>query len=196
MVKRRTKRALAPILLTALVTVVLVYPAYAASSVVHDPRGDATSPYLDIVNAKVTEQQGKETLFFMMKLAGPIPEEPSESDLRWFWPLDTNPATFPGGLAAEYTVRVGWNGTEFAAVLNDRTPQLTGGQTIETPIPFSVSGATVKAFVDLAMLGDPASFGWGAVTLTVPPPPPAGVVDRAPDTVDLVQGTGWATWTQ
>jgi hypothetical protein len=193
--KMRTTRALLPILLTALVTVGLVYPLYAASSVVHDPRGDSVAPYLDIVQAKVTEQQGKGTLSFMMELAGPVPKTPSESDLRWVWSLDTNPATFPGGnLAAEYTVRVEWNGTEFAAVLNDRTPQLTGGQSIVTPTPFSVNGATIKASADLAMLGSPASFGWNAVTLTAPTP--ASIVDRAPDTVDVVQGTGWATWPQ
>jgi hypothetical protein len=164
---------------------------HAGSSVVHDPRGDSLSPlpYLDIVQAKVTEQEGKETLFFMRELAGPIPEAPSGLPI-WGFHLDTNPATFPGGLYNEYVVRVRWNGGAFVGEVVNTIPLLTGGAPIITPVPFSIDGTTVKVFVPLQTLGNPSSFGWNAATRPAPtPPPPAGYVDFAPD-------SGLVTWTQ
>ena len=138
----------------------------------------------------VIEQQGQETLFFMMQLAGPIPEVPSELDLIWPFHLDTNPATAPGGLYNEYVVRVRWFNGAFVGEVVDRTPLLTGGAPIITPIPFSIDGRMVKVFVPLELLGNPSSFGWNAAArpgATVP------YVDFAPDGG---LATDLATWTQ
>jgi len=190
--KKTIKHSLVLVLPILLVAVMFISSSEAASSVVHDPTGDSDSPapYLDIVHAKVTEQQGKETLFFMMKLAGPIPEEPSELDLIWPFHLDTNPATSPGGLYNEYVIRVRWFNGAFVGQVVDRTPLLTGGAPIITPIPFSIDGRTVKVFAQLELLGNPSSFGWNAATrpgATVP------YVDFAPDGG---LATDLATWTQ
>ena len=91
--KKTIKHSLVLALPMLLVAAMFISPAHAASSVVHDPRGDSLSPapYLDVVHAKVTEQQGKGTLIFMMVLAGPIPEKPSEPVLNWVFHVDTNP---------------------------------------------------------------------------------------------------------
>jgi hypothetical protein len=164
--------------------------AHAASSVVHDPIGDSLSPapYLDIVQAKVTEQ-GQGTLFFMMVLAGPIPEVPSEPDLIWPFHLDTNPATSvgtdPNNNYAEYGVRVRWtiSGGFVGQVVNRTTGAIT-------PVPFSIDGPTVKVFVPLDTLGNPASFGWNAAARLGATGP---YVDFAPDGG---LATDLATWTQ
>jgi hypothetical protein len=124
----------------------------------------------------------------MMVLAGPIPEAPSEPFLVWVFHVDTNPATSPGGLYNEYIVRVRWSGGAFVGEVVDRTPLLTGGAAITTPIPFSIDGTTVKVFAQLEMLGNPSSFGWNAATR---PLPPAAYLDFAPD-----GGIELATWTQ
>jgi hypothetical protein len=176
------KHPLALALPMLLVAVMFISPAHAASSVVHDPAGDvgSSAPYLDIVHAEVIEQQGQGTLLFMMQLAGPIPEKPSELDLIWPFHLDTNPATSPGGLYNEYVVRVRWFNGAFVGQVVDRTPLVTGGAPIITSIPFSIDGRTVKVFAQLEMLGNPLSFGWNAATrpgATVP------YVDFAPDSV-------------
>jgi hypothetical protein len=156
--------------------------------VVHDAIGDSLSPapYLDVVQAKVTEQQGEDTLFFMIVLAGDIPEEPSERDLIWVFYPDTNSATFPGGLSPEYQVRVRWFNGAFVGQLVDRTPLLTGGATVITPVPFSIDGRTVKVFVPLQTLGNPSTFGWNAATR------PGVTVAN----VDFAPNSGLATWTQ
>ena len=138
--------------------------------------------------SKVTEQQGQGTLLFMMQLAGPIPEAPSEPVLIWPFHVDTNPATAPGGLYNEYIVRVRWFNGAFEGHVVDRT---TG---VATPIEFSIDGATVKAFVDLDTLGNPTSFGWNAATR---PLPPAAYLDIAPDGCDPSPvPCGLATWAQ
>jgi hypothetical protein len=178
-----------------LVTVMFILPAHAATSVVHDPRGDVGSspPYLDVVHADVIEQQGRGTLFFMMQLAGPIPEEPSELDLIWPFHVDTNQATSPGGLYNEYVVRVRWFNGAFVGQVINRTPLLTSGALIITSIPFSIDGRTVKAFVQQELLGNPSSFGWNAATrpgATVP------YVDFAPDAQDQFDSSNLAPWTQ
>jgi hypothetical protein len=192
--KKTIKHSLVLVFQILLVAVMFISPAHAASSVVHDPTGDSLSPapYLDILHAKVTEQQGKETLFFMMELAGPVPEEPSGLPI-WLFHLDTNLATSPGGLYNEYVVRVRWTGVEFVGEVVDRTP-LPGSAPIFTPIPFSIDGRTVKVFAQLETLGNPSSFGWNAATRPAPSPPsPAGYVDFAPDGG---LATDLATWTQ
>jgi hypothetical protein len=157
------------------------------ASVVSDARGDvvpaSTSPYLDVVHANVIEQ-GHETLRFMMVLAGPIPETPSEPFLLWVFHVDTAPGTAgTPPLYNEYIVRVRWQDGAFAGEVIDRTgppPQ---------PVSFSIDGATVKLSVPLSLLGNSSSFGWNAATR---PQPPANYLDFAPNggtVADLV------TWT-
>jgi hypothetical protein len=176
-----------PILLAA---VTLVSPASASSSVVHDLPGDSllAAPYMDVVHAKVTEQKGKETLFFMMKLAGGIPDVPSGGHLIWPFHVDTNAATAPGGLYNEYIVLLRWVNGEFVGQVINRTPLLTGGTPIVTIVPFRIDGTTVKVFVGLDALGNPTSFGWNASTR---PGPTAPYADFAPD-----GGVALATWRQ
>jgi hypothetical protein len=157
----------------------------AASSVVNDPAGDSLSaaPYMDVVHAQVTEQQGKGTLFFKMNLAGEIPDAPSEADLIWVWHVDTDPTSSPGGLYVDYIVRVRWFEGAFVGQVVNRAPISTGGAPIVTNVPFRIDGKTVKVFVDLATLGGPASFGWNAATrpgATVP------YADFAPDAPELL----------
>ena len=185
--KKTLKHSLVLALPMLLAAAIFMSVAHAASSVDHDPTGDSDSPapYLDVVQAKVTEQ-GQDTLFFMMELAGPIPEQPSELDLIWPFHVDTNPATAPGGLYNEYVVRVRWFGGVFAGQVVNRTPLLTGGAPIVAPVPFSIDGRTVKVFVPLELLGNPSSFGWNAAARLGATGP---YVDFAPD-------NGLATWTQ
>lgn len=158
------------------------------ASVINDARGDSTSssPYLDVVHANVIEQ-GHETLLFMMVLAGPVPEAPSEPFLLWVFHVDTNPATAPGDLYNEYIVRVRWSGGAFVGEVIDRTGAPT---LVTTAVAFSIDGATVKVFVPLALLGNALSFGWNAATR---PQPPAAYLDFAPDGGTA---TDLATWAQ
>jgi hypothetical protein len=146
-----------------LVTGLTVLPVNAASSFVEDPFGDAAPAYLDIVTGKVTEQQGQGRLFFMQEAAGPVPQTPSEGFLNWTWNINTA-ATAPRGVPFEYVVSVEWTGSRWEAKLNDRTPLLNGGAMVRVTIPFNINGATVKAYVDLALLGNPSSFDWRATT--------------------------------
>jgi hypothetical protein len=166
-----------------LVAVIFIAPVRAASSVVHDPRGDvgSSAPYLDVVHAQVTEQQGKGTLLFMMVLAGPIPEAPPESHL--IWPFHVDAAPGPVGtpsLYNEYVVLLRWftpPGASSATFVGQVVDRTTSPPTV-TPVPFSIDGRTVKVSVPLALLGNPTSFGWNASTR---PGPTAAYVDFAPD---------------
>lgn len=175
-----------------LVAVQFISSAHAGSSVVDDPAADVGSspPYLDVIHAKVTEQDGSGTLFFLMELAGAVPKAPSESDLIWPFHIDTDPGASPGGLYVDYVVRVRWVNGAFVGQVVNRTaaPTLT-----ITSVPFSVDGATVKVFVDPTTLGNPASFHWNASTrpgATVP------YVDFAPDASGPTDSSTLATWTQ
>ena len=171
-----------------LVALMFISLAYAATSVVHDPTGDAGSaaPYLDVAHAEVIEQKGRGTLFFMMQLAGPISEAPSESVLIWVFHVDTDPAAFPGGLYVDYVVRVLWSNGAFVGQVVNRT---TGAI---TSVSFSIHGSTVKVFVPLAALGNPSSFGWNAATR--PGFPPVPYVDFAPDAAGPTDFSTLATW--
>lgn len=136
-----------------------------ASSVVSDVAGDSTSsaPYLDVIHAKIT-QQGDGALFFLMVLAGPIPTAPSEADLIWPFHIDTDPSSSPGNLYVDYVVRVRWFNGAFVGQVLDRTQIGSGGALVVTSVPFSLDGATVKAYVDPALLGNPSTFDWNAST--------------------------------
>ena len=185
--KRTTKCSL--LLALPVLIAVFIAPADASTSVVHDPRGDRLTPtappYLDVAHARVVEK-APGTLLFMMQLARPIPEQPSEAVLIWPFHVDTVPNTLAGNppLYNEYIVRVRWANGVFDAHLVNRTSG------VATPIPFRIAGATVHASVELGLLGNPSSFGWNASTrpgATVP------YEDFAPDggtAADL------ATWSQ
>ena len=156
------------------------------TSVVTDPVGDAdktAEAYLDVVKAEITKQGTN--FVFVMTLAAPIPDNPplpSWADvLAWeFW-LDTDPTAFPVGypftkntanlLEFEIQHRVYRSGftdpldpTSSGGVLVDRSPLLTGGQAILTPIKFSIDGAKLTWVVDAALLGDPPTFQWASGT--------------------------------
>ena len=188
--KKMIKYSLVLALSMLLVVVLFSSLAYAATSVVHDPRGDvgSSAPYLDVANAEVIEQQGQETLLFQMQLAGLIPKAPSESVVFWVFHLDTDPTAFPGTppLWVDYVVRVMWsNGAFVGQVVNRATGAITS-------VDFSIDGPTVKVFVPLATLGNPSSFGWNAATR--PGLPPTPFVDFAPDAAGQFDFSTIATW--
>lgn len=194
----------------ALVAFAFVQPVSAAlTSVVEDPVGDAccnSEAYRDIVKAEITKQ-GR-TFFFSMEIAGPIPETPefpagSVDLLSWGWSLDTNSETFPAGypfkdapVASEYFVWFLWDGTRFTAELIDRTPLLTGGTAIITPLAFTIEGAVFKTSVNAEIMGDPSAFLWLARTGDWRKPlgtsNNAKTPDIAPDNVS--SGHVWAPW--
>lgn len=179
--KRTIEHSLVVALSMPLVALMFVPAAHAASSVVHDPTGDSTSPasYNDVVHGKVTEQVGQGTLIFSMVLAGSIPEAPSEADLIWPFHVDTNSGTAPGGLYNEYVVRVRWFNGTFGAQVIDRTPLLSGRSPAIYSVAFSVGGPTIKVSVPLALLGDPATVQWNA---SARPGQTVPYADFAPDT--------------
>ena len=62
---------------------------------------------------------------------------------------------------------VAWDGASFSATLFDRRPLLTGGDVVATTVPFEIDGDEVHMWVDSALLGDPASFRVGFVTVAL-----------------------------
>ncbi len=149
---------------------------YGMSSVIRDLKGDGAPGYQDIIGAKVTEQNGKDILFLSMEVASPVSKQPSENALYWSWDLDTDPNSAPYGSPADFVAHVHWNGDTFVGFLYNRIT------TVTTTIPFSIDGVSIKAFVDISLIGDPSSFSWIALTKVQP-----GIPDFAPD-------TGWTTW--
>jgi len=71
---------------------------------------------------------------------------------------------FPGDIYVDYVVRVRWVDGAFVGQVVNRTPIASGRAPIVTGVPSSVDGATVKLWVDPALLGNPSSFGWNAST--------------------------------
>ena len=90
----------------------------------------------------------------------------------WFWFLNTDPTTFPSGYprtpasftAPEFALWVAWDGVQFTASIVDRRPTLTGGDSVFTPVGFSLNAAHTSAFVDAETIDDPASFGFRSNT--------------------------------
>ena len=156
------------------------------TSVVTDPVGDAdktAQAYLDIVRTEITKRGTN--FVFVLTMAAPVPanpELPSWADVMVWQPiLDTDPTASPLGYpftkntanAFEFFIqhRVYRSGftdpldpTSAADVLVDRRPLLTGGQAIVTPIMVSIDGAQITFVVDAALLGDPSTFNWIAVS--------------------------------
>jgi len=155
-------------------------------SVVLDALGDAdktAQPYLDIVRSEITKQGTN--FVFVLTLAASIPDTPTlplwADVMVWQPVLDTDPTTSPAGYpftkntvnAFEFYIqhRVYRSGftdpldpNSSADVLVDRRPLLTGGQAIVTPIKVSIDGAQITFVVGAALLGDPSTFTWLAVT--------------------------------
>jgi hypothetical protein len=170
----------------AVVLLVLSSPAYANSSVVVDATGDvaAGSPaYVDIVQAKVTHQVGRDTIYFSMELAGGIPATPPDSFLAYNWFVDVN-----GDNLEDYVVVVRWCTEQtsprcgapgplprWEAFVNDFAHPVTFFSS------FKVDGAVVKAFVDPAALGGATAFDWRTVSRTAPAGGGKPPVDRAPN---------------
>jgi hypothetical protein len=182
--------------------------ASSSSSSVSDPVGDAlefnslgSAPaYLDIVKGAVTKH-GR-SFEFSMNLAAPVSEPPLANGVMqysWFWFLDTDPTTFPTGYprvpgiptAPEFALWVAWDGVQFTASIVDRRPTLTGGESVFTPVGFSVNDAQVSAFVDAGIIGDPARLGFRVHTRAyIGPPGTEAFVDpdRAPNTAPGTPG--------
>jgi len=170
------------------------------TSVVLDPVGDVpfgAAPFQDIVRSEISKEGG--TYVLRMHVAAPIPEHPplaptAASGIVWFWVfnLDTTtgppgypfvpglaePGKFSPGLATpgEFFVQVSWDGTAFTARAVDRRPLFSGQEDIVTPVTFSIDGEVVEAVFPAALMGDPASFGWGTRTAdrSGPPGSPSG----------------------
>jgi hypothetical protein len=177
--------------------------AVLTSAAVADPEGDAVASqgngltgeaYQDIVGADVSKERG--TFVFLMDLAAPLPARPDLNPgthlQEWSWNLNTNPSTFPAGFPfapgsvapPEFSVLVLWDGSAFTASVIDRRPLLVGEDATITAVPFDISGAQVRVYVDAALLGNPARFAWIARTNDWPSQMGTNSVqtlDRAPD---------------
>lgn len=164
--------------------------AYAHSSEVFDPSGDLRTPapgYYDIVHAKVTEQIGNGTFYFKIEVAESIPDTPTDPlgnprFVAWNWNIDAPGTALDVAVIVRYCshtiqgpcVGDAWH---WESALNTQT-----GPRVNV-FPFKVDGATVKAYVDTALLGGPAltQFNWFSVSRTAPGVSGAPPVDFAPD---------------
>ena len=163
-------------------TLVLSSTVAARTDEVVDAVGDvpASAPaYVDIVQTKVTEQVGRGVLFFHMELAGPVPASPG-GFTAWNWAIDL--PTSPG---PDYLVVVRWC---TQAMVADCGPgpahwesALIGAAVTLNAFSFEVDGATVKAYVDPDLIGDPGAFNWWAITRLFPGPTGLPPTDRAPN---------------
>ena len=168
------------------------------------PGADAKVPeYLDIVRAEISKSG--QTFALTMNVAGSVPAVPADASgglgtQSWLWGLDTDPTTAPqGGFLppgqphpAEFFIAVTWDGTLFSAALFDRRPALSGGDPTITPVPFTIAGTQVRVSLEARALGDPATFGWGAATITRHSHYSSEgfqELDRAPD-------AAWVIWPQ
>jgi hypothetical protein len=145
----------------------------------------AGSPaYVDVIQSKITDQVGRDTLYFSMELAAAIPADPPDSFLAYNWFVDT---VAPAGFDYVVVVRFctassvprcasGGDLPRWEAFVNDFIHPVTFFSS------FSVDGAVVKAFVDPALIGDPSSFGWQSLTRTRPAGSGVAPTDFAPDT--------------
>jgi hypothetical protein len=150
-----------------------------------DPVGDAgrdAPAYLDMVQAEATRKG--QHFEFRTVVAEPIPLAlphlpPGNNQVWWAWGLDTDPATTPQGapvapgisIEVEFVLRVSWDGDAFSGALIDRTPLLTGGEAVFTPLPFTITSNQVSMSVPASAVGNPTSFLWDIVTVYWAGPP-------------------------
>lgn len=182
---------MASLFVVTLALTVQASSAYAHSSEVFDATGDvpASAPaYYDIVQAKVTEQIGTSTLYFMIVVAGRIPDMPTNAlgDPRfvaWNWAIDAP------GTALDATVVVRYcshtiQGPCVGDAWHWESELITASGRHVNAFAYKVDGATVKAYVDAAQLGGPTltEFNWWAVSRLAPGVSGALPADLAPDT--------------
>jgi hypothetical protein len=177
------------------------------TTAVDDPTGDMKSKYpayLDIVRAATTRKD--RSFIFALDLAAPVPNDPAPDfpsgpdflNVALFG-LDTDPTAVLVGYPFkdhtanpfEFFIAASWNptgswglGTGFVGLFVDRRPLLTGGQAVVRSVPFTIEGSRVTLVVDAALLGDPATFQWGAATVVsnhAAPTDEFTVPDFAPD---------------
>ncbi|TMD61157.1 MAG: hypothetical protein E6I87_03470 [Chloroflexi bacterium] len=171
----------------AILTLMLGSPASAHTAVVADPVGDmatAASPAFDIVQAKVTERKGAGILYFQLELAAPVTETTGFGAWAFLVNAPAGSATFYGVVVRHCDRQVqavcGANGYHWESAL------LTATGTTVGAFGFSVDGATVKAYVDPALLGDVGVLRWSANTRNAP----AGGGSRA---LDFAPNSGFVT---
>jgi hypothetical protein len=169
----------------AIFTLALSFPVSARSTVIEDSMGDATAgtpAYVDLIQAKITDQAGRDTLYFSMVVAGAFPETPPDNFLayNWFADVDSNGSE-------DYVVVIRWctERTVPRCAAAGALPRWEAfvnrfGVGLTFFSSFKIDGAVIKAFIHPALLGDPESFGSYTVTRTVPAGGFVGV-DRAPD---------------
>ena len=153
----------------AILTLILSSPASAHTTVVEDPAGDiatSASSAFDIVQAKVTERKGAGIMYFQLELAAPV------TDTSGFgaWAFNVNA---PAGSATFYGVIVRHCDRQLQAVCGSdgyhwESALLTSTGTTVDAFPFSVDGATVKAYLDPALLGDVSALRWSSNTRNTP----------------------------
>ncbi len=177
------------------------------TSAVDDPTGDVKNKYpayLDIVRAATTRKD--RSFLFTLDLPAAVPGDPTADfpsgpdfvNVSLFG-LDTDPTSVLVGYPFkdhtanpfEFFIAVSWNptgswglGTGFVGLLVDRRPLLTGGQAVVRSVPFIIEGSRVTLVVDATLLGDPATFQWGAATVVsnhAAPTDEFTVPDFAPD---------------
>jgi len=165
----------------ALAALLVVAPQVVAqTSAVLDPIGDGEGfkvpLFQDIVRAEVSKKGN--AFRFVMEVANRIPaspplDPPGVKLQEWSFRLDTDPTTCPAGFpfssapltaAADIMVFVLWDGVSFTAFVIDRTPSLTGGEAVITPVPFDIKRREITVSVDAAIIGDPGSFGFRGFT--------------------------------
>jgi hypothetical protein len=170
---------------TAIGMLILSSSVSASSTVVSDPAGDAVAgapAYVDIVQSKVTAQTGRDTLYFSMELAQAIPANPPDDFLGYNWFVDT---TAPAGFDYVVVVRFCTERTG-AACEPGPLPRWEGlvNDFVNPPkyfTSFKVDGATVKAFLDPALIGGSTSFEWQGLSRTRPAGSGVAPRDFAPE---------------
>lgn len=140
-----------------------------------------TPLWKDVVSATVSA--GDTSNFtFSFTAAAPIPSPPplpiangnDVPQLEWWFCIQVNssfavsgwPETNGSGhvTPCDYYVVLFYDGSQFAGVVANRTPLLTGGSVVLTPVSFSVQSATVSWSVAPSVIGSPTSFGFAAAT--------------------------------
>ncbi len=129
----------------------------------------------------MTEQLGRNVLFFQLELAGPAPTEPG-GFIGWNWAID-----LPTGPGPEYAVVVRWCTQAMITTCGPgpahwESALIAGPTATVNAFPFEVNGATVKAYLDPALIGDPVAFNWWAVARLFPGPTGIPPTDLAPNT--------------
>jgi hypothetical protein len=176
---------MAALLAVATVATFLAVKTSAASGEITDPAGDAPSPYIDIVKAKVMTHLNRGQLGFQMKLAGSVLDAPAGTIESWAFAMSTTPAVHYAGVnsTAEYIIVLYWVGDGYIAELLDWTTATAAdvypANETRTRIPFSVRGNSIELTVAHEAVGSACSFSWRAATRDQVFPSPADDVANA-----------------